>query len=939
MSVRDDLGDDTTAHIAVIGMACRLPGAADPGTFWRNLIGGVDTITRLPEQPVPGRGANGSGAQYVPARGLIKDPEWFDAGYFGYTPREARLISPQHRVFLECGVEALEDAGYDPARYSGAIGVYAGGTETGYAQILKSQRATLPSVTDFEILLANGADFLVSRLAYKLGLRGPAVTVQAACATALVAAHLAIQALLSGDCDLALAGGIAVHVPAKYSPYAKGGILSADGTCRTFDAAADGTVGSDGAGLVVLKRLADALADGDHIHAVVRGSAVNNDGSGRVGFTAPSIDGQAAVIRDAQLIAGVDAGTITCLEAHGTATPLGDPIEIAALTKAFRHDTDRTGFCQIGSVKSNIGHTDTAAGAAGLIKMAMAVQHGLIPPSLHFSEPNPGIDFDASPFRVATSLAEWRPEGLPRRAGVSSFGIGGTNAHLVLEEPPKPAPPGESQPWQLLVLSAGSASALDAVTARLADHLRAHPELPFADVAWTLQVGRREQAHRRYAIASSLADAAAALADPGHERLVTSAGSPRARPVAFMFPGADSSCRQTARLYQTEPEFRRRVDECCDSAPELSAATQSVLRSGKRPGDPVTAALIVFAREYALARMWIQWGVRPAAVLGTGTGALVAATVGGVFAVPDAVGLVLARARLADRSSAGSGSAESAADKLGKLVRAAGPGTPEIRIVSERRGQWLSPGEAADPAYWAGQQREAAYLDDAVSALLADPGYTLIEVGAGHTLTALAGRRPEFTADHLAVASLTGTGEGAGAPPSMHSALGRVWLAGTPISWAGVRGEERRARVPLPTYPFERQRYIVEPDASFQAFGAVSGGHPAADAPTAAAESAGRPEHRDGGDAPGPDAPGPNTLGVLTGLFAHLLELPDVHPDDSFFDLGADSLMVADLLTDLDKALSVDLDMQSVYDAPTATALAALIDEQLAGRKIPQPTT
>jgi phthiocerol/phenolphthiocerol synthesis type-I polyketide synthase E len=745
ISVSEDVsGEDTGMHIAVIGMACRFPGAGDPGAFWRNLVGGLDTVTRLTARPLPGRAADDQGAQYVPARGLLKDPEWFDAGYFGYTPREARLISPQHRVFLECGVEALEHAGYDPERYSGAIGVYAGGTQTAYAQILESQRATLKSVTDWEILLGSGTDFLVSRLAYKLGLRGPSVTVQAACATSLVAVHIAIQALLSGDCSVALAGGIAVHVPAKDSRYAKGGILSADGTCRTFDAAASGTVGSDGAGIVVLKRLADALADADHIHAVIRGSAVNNDGSDRVGFTAPSIDGQAAVIREAQLVAGVDAGTVTYVEAHGTATPLGDPIEVAALTKAFRLDTDRTGFCRIGSVKSNIGHADTAAGAAGLIKTVMAVEHGLIPPSLHFTQPNPEIDFDASPFLVTTELAEWNPQAAPRRAGVSAFGIGGTNAHLVLEEPPEPAPPAASRPWQLLALSARTPAALDAATAALAGHLRDHQELPLADVAWTLQVGRREHAYRRFAIASGTADAAAALTDP--DRLVTIEGSPPGRAVAFRFPGAvvdgagddGGEAGEPAQAdpdfpgwAESDPDFRRWADECCDSAPTLVAGARS--------------------------------------------------------------------------------------------------------------------------------------------ALLLD-------------------------------------------------ALGRLWLSGMSVPWAAVHGGARRARVPLPTYPFERQRYLVE----------------APGVPDGTAEPAQQAD-LDGGDAD--VAPGIGTLAAVTRLFGHFLELPEIGADDSFFDLGGDSLLVADLLAEVFTEFAVDFDMQSVYDAPTAAAFAALIDEQAADRKVPLPAS
>ncbi len=395
--------DDISGHIAVIGMAGRFPGADDIDAFWHNLAEGLDTLTREPARPLRATGAGErTGPTYVPARGPLERPEWFDAGYFGYSAEEALLIDPQQRVFLECAVAALEHAGQDPDRHPGPIGVYGGSTETAYAQILRDRLEKLPGVTEEDILLGTAPDFLVARTAERLGLRGPAITVQSACATVLVAVHLAGQGLLSGDCDLALAGGVAVHAPPKKDGYTEDGILSPDGVCRPFDARGEGTVAANGVGIVVLKRLSDALADGDRVHAVLRGSAVTNDGSERVGFTAPSVEGQAAAVRTAQLAAGTDAGTITYVETHGTATPLGDPIEITALTRAFREDTDERGYCAVGSVKSNVGHTDAAAGAAGLIKTVLALEHGKIPPSLHFTTPNPQVDFASSPFRVAT---------------------------------------------------------------------------------------------------------------------------------------------------------------------------------------------------------------------------------------------------------------------------------------------------------------------------------------------------------------------------------------------------------------------------------------------------------------------------------------------------------------------------------------------------------
>ncbi|MDT4900881.1 MAG: phthiocerol/phenolphthiocerol synthesis type-I polyketide synthase, partial [Pseudonocardiales bacterium] len=488
---------DAGELIAVVGMTARFPGAANLEEYWANLIGGVESLTVFPtDQPV----------DHVPTAGVVEDADLFDAAFFGCSPAEALILDPQQRLFLECAWEALEDAGCDPSTYPGAIGVYGGSTETGYLGRLLSQRERLPAVSDFQLRVATGIDFLTSRVAYKLGLSGPAVTVQTACSTSLVAIHLAAQALLGGECDMALAGGATVTAPAEPGDYDEGGIVSRDGHCRTFDADAGGTVTGNGVGIVVLKRLADALADGDQVRAVLLGSAVNNDASVKVGFTAPGVDGQAKVIRAAQLVAQVEADTITYVEAHGTATPLGDPVEVAALTQAFRESTDGRGFCLLGSVKTNIGHTDAAAGVAGFIKTVLALERGLIPPTLHFRRPNPQLELETSPFAVNTTLNEWKPAGFPRRAGVSAFGIGGTNAHAILEEPP-PRHTDLSGPRHLLVLSARTRPALEEATSRLARHLGGHPELPLADVAWTLQVGRKAHAHRRILVCDSHQDA------------------------------------------------------------------------------------------------------------------------------------------------------------------------------------------------------------------------------------------------------------------------------------------------------------------------------------------------------------------------------------------------------------------------------------------------
>ncbi|MCP4695779.1 MAG: polyketide synthase, partial [Gammaproteobacteria bacterium] len=471
-------------EIAIIGMAGRWPGAENVEAFWRNLRDEVESISFFDESELLSSGTDPAvfnQPDYVRAGGVLSDIELFDAAFFNISPKEAETMDPQHRLFLECAQEAIENAGYDAGTEGCSIGVYAGnGMNTYLFNNLFPNHDNVKNMDDFSLMIGNGNDFLPTRVSYKLNLKGPSINVQTACSTSLTAVHLACQALRYGECDMALAGGVSVRVPHKAGYlYQEDMIASPDGHCRAFDAKAQGTVGGNAMGIVVLKRLADAIADGDCIHAVIKGSAINNDGSVKAGYTAPSVEGQAAAISEAQAVAGVAAESISYVETHGTGTALGDPIEIAALTQAFH--SKKSGFCAIGSVKTNIGHTDTAAGVSGLIKTVLAMKHRLLPPSLHFTRPNPEIDFSGSPFYVNTQLSEWNAKGTPRRAGVSSFGIGGTNAHVILEEAPAFEPSGPSRSRQLLTLSAKTQSALDAATANMADYLKEHPDSNFAD--------------------------------------------------------------------------------------------------------------------------------------------------------------------------------------------------------------------------------------------------------------------------------------------------------------------------------------------------------------------------------------------------------------------------------------------------------------------------
>src|SRR5438876_6201388 len=464
-----NLPDTANESVAVIGMAGRFPRAKNLEEFWCNLRDGKESVTFFNDEELRGSPLDGLAAKSNPsavtARAVLEDADLFDAAFFGVNLKEAEIMDPQHRLFLECAWEALENAGYNPDTYGGLIGLFAGSsTNTYLLSNLLTNRGLIKLLGGFQTMLANDKDYLPTRVSYKLNLRGPSLNVQTACSTSLVAVCLACQNLLNYQCDMALGGGVSLTFPQKKGQlYQEGGIISPDGHCRAFDADAAGTVAGEGVGIVALKRLSDALPDGDHICAIIKGCAINNDGSLKIGYTAPSVDGQAEVIAMAQANAGVQPDTISYVEAHGTGTPMGDPIEIAGLTKAFRAETTARGFCAIGSVKTNIGHLDAAAGVAGLIKTVLALQHRQLPPSLHFQRPNPKIDFASSPFYVNDKFRDWKTRLTPLRAGVSSFGIGGTNAHVVLEEAPAVEPSSDSRRWQLLLLSAKTESALDAL--------------------------------------------------------------------------------------------------------------------------------------------------------------------------------------------------------------------------------------------------------------------------------------------------------------------------------------------------------------------------------------------------------------------------------------------------------------------------------------------
>lgn len=662
---KEDLEEVSPYDVAIVGMTGRFPGARNIEEFERNLRDGICSITQFTDEELLAAGvgeAEFNQPNYVRARGWLEDIEFFDARYFGYSPLEAKLMDPQHRIFLEGCVTALENAGYDSHRYSGAISVFAGVSSSPYVFRLFADEKLASSVGDIQALMGFDKDFVPTRVSYKLNLKGASFNVQTACSTSLVAVHLACQTLLNGQADIALAGGVSIGVPEKqgYS-YTPGGVASPDGLCRAFDAEGKGVPGGNGMGIVVLKRLTDALTERDTIYAVIKGSAINNDGSDKIGFTAPSVEGQTAVITEALAVAEVAPETISYVETHGTATELGDPIEIAALTQAFA--TEKRNYCAIGSLKTNIGHTDVAAGVAGLIKTALAIKKGEIPPSLNFSNPNPAINFAESPFYVNTKLREWKTEtGEKRRAGVSSFGLGGTNAHLILEEPPKISREPEIEKPRLLLLSANNEIALEKMTENLAAFLENNPDTRLDDVAHTLRTGRKFLRERKAIVCANKAAAIGALRGEAEFAAVNCVSNNKSA-VIFMFPGGGAQYVEMARgLYDSHEVFRRELDRCFDFIADefekpvcefLYPSTDFETQTSEIIRRPSIGLPILFAVEYALAKLWISFGIRPAAMIGHSLGEYVAACLADVFSVADAMKLVALRGRLFEKLPAG----------------------------------------------------------------------------------------------------------------------------------------------------------------------------------------------------------------------------------------------------------------------------------------------
>ncbi|HXB21781.1 MAG TPA: SDR family NAD(P)-dependent oxidoreductase [Candidatus Solibacter sp.] len=897
------------SEIAIIGMAGRFPGADNIEEFWKNLYDGKETVSFFTDEELLAAGVDPAvlrNPRYVRAASVLENIGYFDAALFGYAPREAEVMDPQHRIFLECAWEVLERAGYNPYTYPGLVGVFAGSNLSTYLLKLYADSRVKNSVNQLQALIGNDKDSLTTTVSYKLNLRGPSIAVQTFCSTSLVAVNMACQSLRHGECDMALAGGIRVVVPDRQGyVHEPGGLWPADGHTYSFDAKGNGSPFGNGVGIVCLKRLEDALADGDHIHAVIKGTAINNDGAGKAGYTAPSVQGQSTVIQAAFEDAGVEPETISYVEAHGSATELGDPIEISALSKAFRMRTEKKNFCAIGSVKSNFGHLDRAAGVTALIKTTLALEHQQIPPSINFTEPNPNIDFDNSPFFVNTALRAWEKNGDPRRAGVNSLGVGGTNVHVIVEEAPVVEPSGPSRPWQLLMISAKCEVALDQIGARLANHLALHPELNIGDVAYTLQVGRKPLEYRRIAVCQDIEDVKHVFNFGDPKRLVSAYREEAECTVAFMFPGMGAHYVNMARgFYDAEPAFRQAVDRCAeelvqylgldlrkDLYPESTddvthaqngSATPDLRKMLKRRNGSEAAGRIdrtdvsqplLFVIEYALAQLWMEWGIKPKAMIGYSLGEYVVACLAGVLSLEDALKLVAERAKLIQSLPPGSLLAVAlSADQLkpflddelslmaingpeqsvvsgpvpdiealeGKLteggiscrrleashafhsrmmepiferVRELAKGiqlnVPQIPYISNVTGTWITPEEATDAAYWARHMCQSVLFSQGVGELWKMPGLVLLEMGPP-MLSSIVLQSASADNQRPALSCLRHSYETQ--PDLAHGlqVLGKLWLMGIEPDWQKFYASEKRHRVLLPAYPFQRQRYWIE---------------------------------------------------------------------------------------------------------------------------------
>ena len=1001
--------------VAIIGMAGRFPGANTINALWELLEQGRETTHFFSDEEldssIPSSLKNDP--LYVKARGIIDDAEAFDAHFFGISPKVAQLMDPQQRIFLEIAWEALEQTGYLPQHYAGRVGVFAGcGNNTYYLNNVLGHNELINQVGAFQVMTLNEKDYIASRAAYQLNLKGPAVSVYSACSTSLLAITQAVQSIRSGQCEVALAGGASITTPINSGHlYQDGAMLSRDGHCRSFDADAQGTVFSDGAGVVLLKSKEAAQRDGDTIYAIIKGVGVNNDGAGKGSFTAPSSEGQAGAIAQAIADAQVDPATITYVEAHGTATPLGDPIEIDGLIQAFGDQATKQ-FCAIGSIKSNMGHLTQAAGVAGLIKTVLAMQHQKIPASLHYHTPNPAIDFANSPFYVNTQLTDWAlPENNlhqanPRRAGVSSFGVGGTNVHVVLEEFANEQPASDAgRPVQLITWSAKSLKSLEAYAQKLVDFLDQTETQSLADIAYTLQTTRADFAHRRFAVAASPTELRDKLLASITKGPPAKTGN-RSDEVVFLFPGQGSQYLNMGRgLYEHEAVFRQAIDTCAELlANYLDTDIRQVMYpetvdidAEQRLKNTRYTQPAMFVTEYALAQLWMSWGIEPTVFCGHSIGEFVAAHLSGVFSLADALKLIALRGQLmgalphggmlsvrqaADQVTAllpptlsiaainshslcvvagpdediadfarllderkipnqplatshafHSGMMDPIVDEFREVVTGITLNRPQKPIVSTVSGTWMTDAQATNPTYWATHLRVTVRFADAVDTILTLENPLLLEVGPGHVSATLA-RQQAGKKAVLILAGLPNQPDWAATCSSVLTTLGQLYQAGLQPNWTAFYAEQRRAKLNLPTYAFDKKRCWIDPaPATNQVSTNLVLPNPTDDvqSPTFGVNQLAQKSSVHS-IIPPKQMRKPSLVYKINQLLeeASGLDMTDVAPDTTFLEIGLDSLLLTQVALTLKKEFNLPITFrQLISEYPSPGQLADYLDQTL----------
>ncbi|KAB1933412.1 acyltransferase domain-containing protein [Micromonospora sp. ALFpr18c] len=964
---------NTDHTVAIVGVAARYPGAGDVRALWANLVAGSDSIRHYTRAELTDGGADHehvSQPGFVPARGVLVGPRNFDWAFFGYSRTEAASIDPQQRVFLECASAAIDDAGIDPTRFPGWIGVYAG-ADVVDARVRSGQG-------ELATVIGREKDFLATRVAYKLGLRGPAVTVQTACSTSLTATHTAVRALVGHECDVALAGGVAIIPGDEWGYlYEEGGILSPDGRCRPFDEDAGGTVPSEGVGVVVLKRLSDALREGDRIVALIRGSAINNDGADKIGYTAPSLTGQSEVIRYAHHVGGTDPADVDYVEAHGTGTRIGDPIEVAALTDAWGPAGATAGSCGLGAIKSNIGHTGAAAGVAGLIKTALSLHHRQFVPTAHFRRPNPMLNLADTPFRVCTEVEKWPDRGTPL-AAVSSFGVGGTNAHVILEAAPTRSRPIRSG-YRVLAVSAATSSALRQSNRDLATRFT-EPSVDVAEAAWTL-AGRRQHRCRHTVVASTNDEAEQALRAFGE---TAEDGAPaRLGTVAFVFPGQGAlQDNAGASAYRLLAGFREHFDLIAKHISVTHGVDLGPIVAAEPPREDWFRSTVhqqvgLFTLGWALGRQLWDWGVRPAAMFGNSVGEYVAATLAGVWEPKDAASLVFARASAMAASPPGrmvmvSAPAAEVLDRIGTghdvtlavdgpgYVVLSGPDTavdallaadalagldvrplsvrhafhspamrepaevfraavaanpsarPTVRLIANQTGGWADENLVTGPDYWAGQLLDTVRLTDGAATLLAADIAVFLELGPGTSMLGTLRRHPNWSPGPATI-PLLGKSGGSAADGGDHRPGGRgerALLTAVGSLWA--HGVDAAMSELMNVDESERPvRCSLPPHP-------LAGTSPDDD----------RPAYHPVVPRADTPTPGPATTGraLLAELWCTTLGVPSVAEADNFFALGGESLMVVSLLSRLRERTGQSVSPVEFVADPTFSTLMHLAD-------------